>query len=231
MRTECELQPSFNQRHIQKFANSRHRFQYISCQLEALQNLPSAPFVREELHRLPMGLDATYERLLLSLNEKFRPQIVSLLKWLTSSSRDLRLEELAEIFILRPEREVVFDKTYRLFKPTDLIKYMSNLIVAKKGSGQTTRSAESHTHSSKNVTYIRLAHFSVKEYLMSDRIAAGRAKSFSFTEADAHLHISHMSLAYHFHCINLLDQDTSDLELKDYSRILNRSGANYGQTT
>lgn len=154
-----------------------------------------------------MGLDATYERILLGLKNIFRRQIINVLKWLTSSNRDLSLEEVAEVFILDTESEVPFDKDDRLFEPAALIKYMSSLIVTqeltKKHSGA--------------VTYVRLAHFTVKEYLMSDRIAESPVECFSFNETDAHLHIAHASLAYHLYSIPITDQETSELVLRDYA--------------
>lgn len=167
--------------------------------------------IRRELQRLPAGLDATYERLLLGLNRKFRTQITSVLKWLTSSTGPLKLEELAEIFVLRPESDVAFDKTYRLFEPSDFIKYMSSLIVVKK--------IVDEFNSNNDITYIHLAHFTVKEYLMSDRIAAGPAKCFFFTDIEANLHIAHSSLAYCLHCISRPKSDHTHLHLERYAFV------------
>lgn len=46
---------------------------------------------------------------------------------------------------------------------------------------------------------VRIAHFSVQEYLMSDRIRQGPAKSFAFSEIEARVHIAQTWLAYHFY--------------------------------
>lgn len=215
---ECKSRDKFSYARIVVVANNHHRFQYVYCQFEALRrkNLSNEILIRNELEALPTGLDETYDRLLLSLNEHFRTQIISVLKWLTSSNRDLRLEELAEIFVLRPESDVIFDKTYRLFEPSDFIKYMSSLIVV-----QTIPNADLHKMSplagTEKKTYIRLAHFTVKEYLMSDRIAMGPANCFSLTETDAYLHVAHSSLAYYLYSITVPDSETSDLELRHYA--------------
>jgi hypothetical protein len=41
---------------------------------------------------------------------KKRKQVANALKWLAFSIRPLRLDEVAEIFIVDPERKVPFDK-------------------------------------------------------------------------------------------------------------------------
>ncbi|KAK4040342.1 ankyrin repeat-containing domain protein [Parachaetomium inaequale] len=162
-------------------------FQYVAQQFNALRDLSSEALIRKALHELPVGLDATYDRLLQSIDPKFQPQLVSLLKWLAFSNKILGLEELADIFVLRPERTVAIDEAERLFNPRDVLKYLSSLVVTQDGW-------ENYRHP---VTRVRLAHFSIKEYLTSGRITQGPAARFAFSDADAHLHIAHSCLAYH----------------------------------
>jgi hypothetical protein len=165
------------------------RFQYVFFQLEALRRLSSASLIRSALQNLPLGLDTTYDRLLLSLDVTFRSNIINCLKWLAFSNTVLKLEQLAEIFILCPERTLPLDDSERLFNPRDVLKYLSSLVVVQ---------VNQHSTELLYGTYIRLAHFSVKEYLTSSRICKGLAKDFAFSEPDAHLHIAHCCLAYHF---------------------------------
>lgn len=155
------------------------------CQFEGLRNLRSRSLIRTALENLPKGLDATYDRLLLSIEPEFQAQVLSSLKWLAFSNRTLRLKELAEIFILHPERAVVIDEAERLFEPEEVLRYISSLVTVQKDDEF-------------DIIYVRLAHFTVKEYLISSRIGKGPAACFSFTEDDAHLHISHCCLVYHF---------------------------------
>lgn len=117
--------------------------------------------------------------------------------------------ELAEVFVLFPESDVIFDETCRLFQPGDFVKYMSSLVVVEPV-------IDSEDHSDKYTT-IRLAHFTIKEFLMSDRLAESSASCFHFTETDAHFHIAHSCLAYYLHCIAHLDQDIRNLELRRYA--------------
>ncbi|KAK1464253.1 hypothetical protein CMEL01_13014 [Colletotrichum melonis] len=158
-------------------------FQYLVCQFEVLQHLNSEGAILSALDDLPFGLDETYNRLLLSLDAAFQTQVLGSLKWLASSERPLSLEEFAEIFIFRPEA-VSNLKERRLFHPRGVLRYFTSLVTTERVS-----------HGS-HETIIRLAHFTVKEYLVSDRIQQSRAKHFHFTEAEAHLHIAHCCLSY-----------------------------------
>jgi hypothetical protein len=48
------------------------RFQYVQFQLEILQELFSVSEISEALLDLPIGLDATYDRILENINTKFQ---------------------------------------------------------------------------------------------------------------------------------------------------------------
>ncbi|EQB58404.1 hypothetical protein CGLO_01352 [Colletotrichum gloeosporioides Cg-14] len=177
-------------------------FQFIVCQFDAMRNLRSKRLISAALEDLPKGLDAMYDRLLLNLDPEFQAQILSSLKWLAFSNRILRLEELAEIFILHPERPVGFDEAERLFQPEEVLRYLSSLVTVHTGRDHMQwDSLESPT------TYVQLAHFTIKEYLTSTRISEGPLALFSFTEDDAHLHISQCCLVYH-----LYETDTTFVE-------------------
>ncbi|KLU92750.1 hypothetical protein MAPG_11652, partial [Magnaporthiopsis poae ATCC 64411] len=177
-------------------------FLYVSQQLEALKDLASDSAIRAALQNFPAGLDATYDRILQGLNQGFRAQVTSALKWLASSNRALWLEELAEIFILRPDRAVPINDAERLVKPEAILKYVSSLVVLQ----DTWRGPS-----------VRLSHFSVKEYLTSARVAEDPAKQFySFNEVDAHLHIARSCLAYHLHRSAANEDEARGLCLRHY---------------
>ncbi|KAI0520856.1 ankyrin repeat-containing domain protein [Xylaria bambusicola] len=180
-------------------------FQYIVYQFQALEKHNSKPEIYSALEKLPVGLHATYDSVLRNLDPEFQAQVVSMLKWLVASARPLLLEELAETWILRPEDRIPFDVSRRLFKPQDAIKYASNLII-------------SFTTEHDDCTYVRLAHFSVKEYLVSnpsvDNISP--TTEYSFSETDAHLHLAHSSLSCHLYR-SALTETNVDFKLKDYT--------------
>lgn len=113
------------------------------------------------------------------MNPKFQFRIINSLKWLAFSLRPIRVEWLSEIFTFRAENAHPTNGTEKLFHASDIIKYFSSLVVVAND-------------------VVRLAHFSIKEYLISTQITGGPAAAFGFTEIDAHLHIAHWCLAYHF---------------------------------
>ncbi|KAK4119292.1 ankyrin [Parathielavia appendiculata] len=218
-------------------------FQYVAQQFDALRNLSSVALIRTAIQELPAGLDATYERLLQNVDPRFQPQVASSLQWLAFSHEVLRLEELAEVFILRPDRETAFDEADRLFEPRHVLKYFSSLVVtegSKSDDGSDwDDSLDSDSDSDSYVPlfsfgdesddrqrdagsgiYVRLAHYSIKEYLISQRITQGPAVVFAFSETEAHLHIAHSCLAYHLqHCAGNESQaaGTGRLWLRDYA--------------
>ncbi|KAF5703410.1 ankyrin repeat [Fusarium mundagurra] len=187
-------------------------FQYLVCQFEVLQYLDSEASVLSALDDLPTGLDETYNRLLLGLNSKYKSQILGALKWLALSRRPLLLNELAEIFIFRPETDTKIHKSERLFDPRAVLKHFPSLVTT-----ETKYEWNDETRRRENNTYVRLAHFTVKEYLISKRIERSKAKQFYFTEPNAHLHIAHCCLSYHLHQTVQNTGDNMKLPLKTYA--------------
>lgn len=167
--------------------NTILRFQYVQFQLEALQNLSSQADIYKALQNLPTGLDATYDRILEHIDLNFREQVIHSLKWLAFSTKVLCIEELVEIFIIRPHSDITFNEAERQFSPTDILKYFSGLIITQEGNS---------SEFNKTQIEIRLVHFSLKEYLMSSRIVEGPTSAFSFTEMSAHLTIAQSCLTY-----------------------------------
>jgi len=171
-----------------------HRFQYVSCQFDALRRHRAPAKIRQALKDLPKGLDATYDRILNSIDPEYQKQVASILKWLAFSVRPLLLEELAEAFILDLEKPVPFDETERLFNPEDVLTYLPGLVVKVPIRSREYREEHLEWEREDKVVHIRFAHFSVKEYLSSSRMTL---EYFSSTEQISHLHISEYCLAYH----------------------------------
>lgn len=148
--------------------------------------------------------------MLRNIDIDFQAQVIGLLKWLAFSNEALRVEQLAEIFILRPERPVAFDVAERLFRPDDCLKYLSDLVI-------TYNTVPVVKWDGRNKVFVRLAHFSVEEYLISDRIVRGPTDVFRFTEYDAHLYIAHSCLAYHLQRTAMTKRNDHAFELRYYA--------------
>jgi hypothetical protein len=127
---------------------------------------------------LPKTLDETYARILCNIDEEDSQDAFKILQWLVFSARPLQIKEVAEVVAVDIESDPRFDPERRLREPQDVLAICSSLVtvVTKIADGR---------HDKTTSGEIRLAHFSVKEYLVSERIQAGPASSFSIQEMRA----------------------------------------------
>ncbi|KAF8496242.1 hypothetical protein F5888DRAFT_1635180 [Russula emetica] len=136
-------------------------FRWVFCQLETPRPcLPSS--VRGILAELPQSLDAT----------KFPSQIHAhrLLQCLTAAVRPLAVEELAEVLAIDFDVAGGIPKLNRDFRWADqeqaVLSACSSLIVIV---------------SDENSRRVQFSHFSVKEFLSSDRLATSEMAALRFT--------------------------------------------------
>ena len=104
-------------------------------------------------------MDETYERILLEIDEEKQVYANRLFQCLAMSIRPLRVEELAEIFAVLPNAESTpeFDISWRPDDPEEFIISACSTLVTMVNT--------------RDGTIVQFSHFSVKEYLTSDRIA------------------------------------------------------------
>lgn len=139
--------------------------------------------IHKTLNTLPKSLDQTYERALLNIREEYQQQAIIAMHWLVYSRRPLELIELADAVSVdfSQSKGIVYDPDGRLFKPELILEICSSLI------------SSTGTDSFANV---RLAHFSVQEYLTSKRILDGPAAAFALTQQQADSIIAEFSVSY-----------------------------------
>jgi hypothetical protein len=136
----------------------------------------------------------------------------SILQWLAFSERPLTLAEVAEAAVLRPGDDPT-DPDDRFFDPSHVLQICRSLISLSREKldicGVRTES-----------DVVRFAHFSVQEYLTSDRSA-----SFSISATSAHSYIGESCLS----C--LLQLDVLGLQLLeqelDYNPLLSYSAEHW----
>lgn len=175
---------------------TEERFRWVSCQLDSLRKCLRPAAVRKTLSTLPSTLDETYERILLNIDEQYRQEAQVALNWLVASRRVLTVEELAEAVSIGTDSGGLFDPSNRLFEPNAICSVLSGLvtIVQKK--------------SRRGSADIRLAHFSVEEYLVSDRLAQSRASHFHIPFAISNIRLAAASLIYLQWANDFLKKDT-----------------------
>jgi ankyrin repeat protein len=161
------------------------RFRWVFCQLDALrQCLPSS--VRRTLKGLPESLDGTYERIVKDIKKGNQADAYRMLQCLTVAIRPLYVAELAELLAF--EFDVVMGGTPKLnadwrWKDHEqaVLSTCSSLItiVGSGGSG-----------------VVQFSHFSVKEFLLSDRLATSTKdiSRYHIVPADAHTLIARACL-------------------------------------
>ncbi|KAH9178596.1 ankyrin repeat-containing domain protein [Lactarius sanguifluus] len=159
-------------------------FRWVYCQLEVLQNC-LGPSLRKKLNELPKTLDETYERILREIGGGDGNLALRILQCLAVASRPLFVEELSEILALDftaakgiPE----FDE-YWLSQDRQqaLMIICSSLITI--GS------------------HVQFSHFSVKEFLTSDRLSTPSRdiSSFRVLPEPAHTVLAQACLATLLH--------------------------------
>jgi hypothetical protein len=156
----------------------------VFCQIEALR-VCFPPALRRILEELPKTLDTTYERILLGIEDSKREYTYRLLQCLVVSIRPLRVEELAGVLAVRLDEGE--DSEYHSdWRPEDarqaVFSACSSLITVVNVNGSPV---------------IQFSHFSVKEFLMSSRLAnAGeRLSPYHILPQSAHTFLSRSCLS------------------------------------
>src|ERR1700761_7152846 len=155
------------------------RFRWVYCLLDILRRCFPAS-VHTILDHLPKTLDETYEQALLRIDEVKRQFAHRLFQCLAVSIRPLRVEELAEVLAVRfgPGELPQFNTAWRLGDAEEaVLSACSSLITVINVDGS---------------RIVQFAHFSVKEFLISDRLATASE------DISRHLivpHVAHATLA------------------------------------
>jgi ankyrin repeat protein len=175
------------------------RFRWAACQLDALAKCRNRARLRKSLATLPSTLDDTYERILCSISEEDVEYAIRILRWLSFSARPLLPEEVAQAVAIDPERHAPVDMDEVLEDPSDVLDICSSLVILTTispteiwGDGGVDRP---------EYQALVLAHYSVQEYLTSERCLQGRMARFGATPAACHRYIASSCLSY----LRLLD--------------------------
>lgn len=160
-------------------ANLMYRFRWAACQLDALEEYEMPHDLLQALESLPDTLDETYRRILEGIPQIHLSNSIRILQFLTYTERPITIEEAVDILATTPESNPKFDKGNRMPNPQGILKFCMGLVTISEDEDEGV---------------IRLAHFSVKEYLASP----GNKGPFGheLNEARAHESITQVLLAY-----------------------------------
>ncbi|KAF3287344.1 hypothetical protein TWF970_007070 [Orbilia oligospora] len=174
-------------------------FRWVACQLDALENCLEYRSLRKSLISLPKTLDGTYARILRNIPEEHKESTIRILQFLTYSERPLTIEEAIDAIVVDIDGDEYFNPKYRMPDSDEILCYCSSLVVAvptdqNYGPGSSFHGQETKTSIPME---LQLAHFSVKEYLTSDRLDSDIAQNFQDTIAKET--IASVCLAYLLH--------------------------------
>lgn len=161
------------------------RFRWAACQLDTLAGCVTRGKVRRALQDLPKTLDETYARIVYSIDRgEHADEALKILTWLAYAERPLTASEVLQVTGIMTGEEPHFDEDEVLEDQSDILRLCSSLVsVATDTEGSAgvygnrmtgDGSLPSGLHARTVVTYVRLAHFSVKEYLISGRPCLAR---------------------------------------------------------
>jgi ankyrin repeat protein len=174
------------------------RFRWVFCQLAVLQHCLTAS-IRETLDQLPETLDETYARVLSQIPPVNQAHAHRMLQCLMVAVRPLRVEELAELLAFEFGTSQGAIPKYRAdWRPNDQVEAVlstcSSLITIVDDDGSQV---------------VQFSHFSVKEFLMSDRLTSsfGNFSRYQINPGPAHAILAQACLGFLLHLDGHNDQE------------------------
>ena len=157
-------------------------FRWCAYQLDDIGRCLTRAMVAKTLNNLPKDLDETYARILCGIDDTYRPYARSILRWLVFTPVPLTTRYLCEIMGIDLEAGV-FEEDNVFIDPQDLARVCPGLITAASSKPNWSFEINDRWESA---TVIQLAHFSIEEYLLSNRIQQGDAAYFSLRNEESH---------------------------------------------
>ncbi|KAM7211404.1 hypothetical protein V8F06_013204 [Rhypophila decipiens] len=160
-------------------------FRWVECQLLSLESCPgSKRHLDSLLASLPRSLDKTYERMLESIAEESIEEGRRILTLLCCAKRPLTIPELIDCVAVELGESPRFNPDGRLLDENEIRRICPGLI-------------EVDEHSADGPPTVRIAHYSIQEYLESCRICEQqRVARFSVKRPDANALAASICLTY-----------------------------------
>lgn len=151
----------------------------------------------------------TYERILSDLDENDEAYARRALTWIACAKRSLSINEIAEAAVVNPDECPPVVPENRLLDPVNDIGEILGCLV-------TIDSYEFDSNdSSLSYTYVKLAHFSVKDYLISEERTSNILEAQDVREVAGEEAVIRSCLAYMLHCFQDVRLSTSQTKIKD----------------
>lgn len=132
------------------------RFRWAACQIDALKNCLDYPRLQRALQSLPRTLDDTYTRIMENIPAEHAEQAATILHILVRTDDNLTTAELVDAIAINMAGDPGFNPRNRMPVPHEVLKLCSSLVAVSKDD---------------LCDWVHLAHFSVREYLVSDKVS------------------------------------------------------------
>jgi hypothetical protein len=168
----------------------------VEWQFKSLQTCPRSEYhLNRILSSFPESLEETYERMLCKIDRYSVEDARRTLTLLCFASRPLTVPELIGGIAVEIKNGVGLNRKRRLQDANDIHGICPGLIEINLES-VSLRKVLNKIDQPHFVPTVRIAHFSVQEYLNSERIRYRAAAIFSLSSATAHVEISQICLLY-----------------------------------
>ena len=129
-------------------------FQWVKCQIDALCRYRNEKAIKEAIDNLPETLQETYVRILERVEKIDKDAVRNVLCWLVRGTKDLTVAELSHaIAIDNQNPDDTFDFEAVDVVPEEILRTLGGLVIVS------------------NDQVVSLAHFSVKEFLVSEDLS------------------------------------------------------------
>lgn len=179
------------------------RFRWAVCQLEVLRQC-LAPSVRRILSELPETLDETYERILHEIPKSNRVHAHRLLQCLAVAVRPLCADELAEVLAIE------FDTAGGISELNEDMRWEDQEQAVLSACSSLVAVIDDN-----DSRVVQFVHFSVKEFLTSDRLATSNIEGsrYHISLERAHTIMAQVCLGV----LLRLDSQTGEATIENFS--------------
>ncbi|KAJ6264017.1 Ankyrin-1 [Drechslerella dactyloides] len=218
---------------------SRGMFRWAVCQLDTMKKCLTPGMIRAELRRMPETLDQTYDRILEDIPSLHQNFVQSALRWLAFSNRPLLLTELAEAAVIDLSMDSFDPAESRFLDPEKILELCGSLItfsakiydekiyntddwLYRKIYREHSQGNAAWDRLGEKFTTIALSHYSVKEYLSSDRLQKSSLATYFTSVNSADAILAECSLLYLLNIGNgdlLLTRGFKEYPLLEYCAV------------
>ncbi|KAG2076221.1 hypothetical protein BDR04DRAFT_1090139 [Suillus decipiens] len=176
LRTQKKIPEALRETILKKLSEkAKGMFRWVQCQLDVIVACKTPGSIRKALDDLPAGLDETYDRIIFSIEEKWKddgPIAQRCLLLLAGAFIPLTLDQLNEAMMIEVGRPSL-NEDLRVMDTMDIIAACGSLVAYNANTG-----------------IVSLSHYSVKEYLVS------RPNKIFKSISDMHARICELLISY-----------------------------------